>query len=217
MIQAKKRLVLILLGPPGSGKGTQAARISRESGVPHISTGELFREHLRQKSPLGERVRGYMDAGQLVPDALVLDMLFDRLAQGDCEKGFLLDGFPRTLAQAEELTNRLKGDKVVVVDLGVSDDVILKRMSGRLTCKQCGRVYNRFFSPPKSAEGCDACGGELYQRSDDAESIVKDRLAVYHNQTKPLIAYYEAQDKLHHIDGEQSPEIIFEKIVKVVR
>lgn len=215
---SKNCSVIVLLGPPGSGKGTQAVRISKVLGFSHISTGDLFREHLKNGTPLGKQVKGLIDAGQLVSDDIVLEILFDRLKKTDCDRGFLLDGFPRTLAQAEALTKRL-GDhaKLTVINLDVPDENILKRMSGRLTCKQCGQVYNRHFSPPKIESRCDVCNGDLYQRSDDTIEVVKDRLRVYHMQTKPLIQFYEAKGQIIHINGTHTPEVVYEEILKNIR
>jgi len=182
--------VVILLGPPGSGKGTQAIRLTKELGIPHISTGDLFRENISKNTELGKRAKTYMDAGKLVPDEVVLDMLFDRVSRPDCAKGYLLDGFPRTLPQAEALAKHLKdGTDLVVLELEVPDEMIVKRVAGRLTCESCGTIYNRYFSPPSIEGVCDKCQGKLVQRSDDNEEVVKERLRVYHSQTSPLIDY----------------------------
>lgn len=190
--QNSEQTVVILLGPPGSGKGTQATQITKELAIPHISTGDILRENIRKDTPLGREAKKYMDAGKLGPDELVLNMVKERIAQPDCARGYLLDGVPRTLAQAEFLETILNPNaKLVVISLDVSDEAIIKRMAGRLTCKQCGAVYNKFFSPPKQEGVCDKCGGELYQRVDDKEDVVKERLRVYHSQTKPVIQFYE--------------------------
>lgn len=215
---APTKKVIILLGPPGSGKGTQAARISKELGTPHISTGDLFRENLSKKTELGQRAKGYMDQGKLVPDELVLEMLFDRVAKPDCAKGYLLDGFPRTIPQAEALDKALgKETSIIALDLQVRDELIVKRITGRLTCKQCGHIHHREYSPPSNDNICDKCGGELIQRSDDTESVVKERLRVYHEQTKPLIAYYEKKNILVHINGEEKPEVVFKNLMNALK
>lgn len=210
--------VIILLGPPGSGKGTQAVRLSKELGIPHISTGDLFRDHLSRSTDLGKKVKSFMDSGNLVPDSLVLDMLFSRISQPDSSKGYLLDGFPRTIPQAEALDARLKDDvKKVVLNLEVKDEVIVSRMAGRLTCRACNTVCNKNLSPPKIEGRCDKCGGELYQRPDDAVEIVEGRLRVYHEQTKPLIAYYRKQGVLFDINGEQAPDVVFANMMQILR
>jgi adenylate kinase len=206
--------IVILLGPPGSGKGTQAVRLSKAIGLPHISTGDLFRENLSKGTELGKRAKSYIDSGSLVPDALVLDMLFQRVAQPDAVKGYLLDGFPRTLPQAEALGKKLADNAhVVVLNLDVQDSVIFKRAEGRLTCKQCGNVYHRELSPPKTADVCDRCGGNLYQRPDDTPAVVAERLNVYHTQTAPLIDYYAKKGVLMQIHGENSPEDVYRDLM----
>ncbi|MBA3957059.1 MAG: adenylate kinase [Parachlamydiaceae bacterium] len=211
------RKVIILLGPPGSGKGTQAVKLTKELGVPHISTGDLFRDNLSRQTALGEKIKGYMDKGLLVPDALVLDMLFDRVAKPDCDKGYLLDGFPRTLPQAEALEKHL-GDSadLRVLNLLVEDDVIFKRMAGRLTCRHCGNVQNKFLAPPAKEGVCDRCESELYQRPDDKAEVVQERLRIYHDQTKPLIQFYQQRDVLVVLDGDRDPIHVFQDLVKAI-
>jgi adenylate kinase len=205
--------VVILLGPPGSGKGTQAVRLTKELGIPHISTGDLFRENMSKDTELGQRAKSFINAGKLVPDELVLEMLFDRVSRPDCAKGYLLDGFPRTLAQAEALEKHLAPNTdLVVLDLEVPDEIIVKRASGRLTCKDCASVYNRYFSPPAKEGVCDKCGGELVQRPDDRAEVVEERLRVYHSQTKPLVDFYAKKGVLKRVDGTQSPDQVFEAL-----
>lgn len=207
--------VIILLGPPGSGKGTQAVKLSKQQGIPHISTGDLFRENMSKNTPLGQKAKTYIEKGQLVPDGIVLDMVFDRVSKKDCEKGYLLDGSPRTIPQAEALDRLLKDEKVIVLNLDVSDDLIVKRISGRLTCSKCGNVHNLYFSPP--AEGkCEKCGSELVQRQDDAAPVVLERLKVYHEQTKPVISYYNKKKVLTTINGEKDPDQVFISLLKYV-
>ncbi len=210
-------LIVILLGPPGSGKGTQAVRLTKELGIPHISTGDLFRENMGKNTELGQKAKTFINAGKLVPDELVLDMLFDRVSKPDAAKGYLLDGFPRTLPQAEAFGKSLRGEKVVVLNLDVPDEVIVKRLEGRRTCKNCGNIHHLEFSPPKSAGICDKCGGELVQRSDDTAEVIKERLRVYHAQTKPLVAYYQKMGILHTVDGTKAPDEIFKQLISLVR
>lgn len=209
--------VIILLGAPGSGKGTQAARLSQELGIPHISTGDLFRENLSKSTELGKRAKTFMDAGHLVPDDLVLEMLFDRVSRPDCAKGYLLDGFPRTIPQAEALDRFLKGTPVIALNLVVSDDVIVKRAEGRLTCKKCGHVFSSNLSQLKAGSACEKCGGELFQRPDDAPAVVKERLRVYSEHTKPLIQFYEKKGVLHQINGENSPDTVYQDLKRALK
>jgi adenylate kinase len=204
--------VLILLGPPGAGKGTQAVRLSAALAIPHVSTGDLFRENLKQGTPLGAKARGYMDAGQLVPDDVVIDMLFDRVSRPDCGRGFLLDGFPRTVAQAQALDARLKGADVRALSLEVADAALLERLTGRHTCRACGNVHHQRFSPPKVAGKCDRCGGELYQRPDDARDVVEKRLAVYREQTAPVEAHYQRLGLRQAIPGDRQPDEVFKAL-----
>lgn len=209
--------VIILLGAPGAGKGTQAVRLAADQGLPHVSTGDLFRENLKNETPLGARAKEFMDSGRLVPDELVLEMLFDRVSRDDCRDGYLLDGFPRTLPQAEALSEHLKGaQRVLAVNLEVGDEAIVKRASGRLLCKSCGHIQHLEYSPPKTAGVCDECGGELYQRDDDRPEVVKERLRVYHEQTAPLVRYYADRKLLESVDGEQSPDEVYRDLVKAV-
>ncbi len=207
------RRVLILLGPPGAGKGTQASRLCAELGLPHVSTGDLFREHRAKGTELGRRAQEYMDSGRLVPDDLVLDMLFDRVAKPDCAGGFLLDGFPRTLPQAEALEKRLgSGTSVRVLDLRVADKALVERLTGRRTCRQCGNIHHIRSSPPKVAGRCDKCAGELYTRTDDEAATVEKRLAVYREQTQPLQGYYQKKGLLQEVDGDRSPDEVFRSL-----
>lgn len=207
------RRILILLGPPGAGKGTQASRLSAELGLPHVSTGDLFREHRKQGTELGKRAQEYMDSGRLVPDDLVLDMLFERVAQPDAARGFLLDGFPRTLPQAEALEKRLgTGAQVRVLDLRVGDKVLVERLTGRRMCKGCGHIHHVQTSAPKTAGRCDRCAGELYTRTDDEPATVQKRLVVYRDQTQPLQGYYSKRGLRQEIDGERSPDEVFRSL-----
>jgi adenylate kinase len=200
-------LVVILLGPPGSGKGTQAKLLAKDFEIPQISTGDLFREHIAVSSPIGQKAKGYIQAGQLVPDEVVLEMLFDRIVRPDCKKGYLLDGFPRNVSQADKLEKKIdQAIPLIVLCLNVPDDVIVKRAEGRLLCQQCGSIYNRDASPPKKEGICDKCGGQVYRRPDDAPEVVRERLRVYHQQTAPLIDYYKKKGLLKCFDGNMSPE-----------
>jgi adenylate kinase len=207
--------VLILFGPPGAGKGTQASRLSAALGLPHVSTGDLFRENRARSTPLGQRAQKYMDAGQLVPDDVVLDMLFDRTAKSDCREGYLLDGFPRTIPQAEALAARLaKTDRVSVLSLQVPDDVLLERITGRRSCKACPNVHHVRTAPPRVAGRCDKCGGELVQRTDDTTEVFGKRLAVYRQQTQPLESWYQRAGLLVAVDGNRPPDAVFEELQK---
>lgn len=211
-------LVLLLLGPPGSGKGTQAVRLSRELQLPHISTGDLLRQHLKEQTPLGRRAKEYIESGQLVPDELVTDMLFERISQPDAKKGYLLDGFPRTIPQAEALDARIQGKaRLVVVQLDLPDEEIVKRLSNRMTCRQCGEIHNLAFSPPKERGKCDSCGGELFQRADDREQVIRDRLAVYREQTRPLIGHYSQQQELIQLSSLAPPDQVYQQLIQEVK
>jgi adenylate kinase len=206
--------VVILLGPPGAGKGTQATRLGAALGLAHVSTGDLFRENLSKGTVLGQKARGFMDAGQLVPDQLVLDMLFDRVSKSDCSKGYLLDGFPRTIPQAEALEKSLEvgGAQVCVLNLRVPDALLLERITGRRTCKACGNAQHLKYSAPKVAGRCDKCGGELAQRSDDSADVFGKRLQVYREQTQPLEAFYEARGLVRSVDGARNPDHVFQDL-----
>ena len=205
---------LILMGPPGSGKGTQAAFISKKMGIPHISTGDMFRKAISDKTDLGSKAKQYLDSGRLVPDEITVGIVRERLHEPDCRKGFLLDGFPRTVAQAEALDEIVKDMDLAidgVIDIQVPREELLKRLTGRRMCKECGETYHILFNPPARADLCDKCGGSLYQRVDDTEETITKRLDVYNQQTKPLIKYYEKQGLLKNINGNQEiPEVLSE-------
>lgn len=200
--------VVILLGPPGAGKGTQAKRLASELSLPHVATGDLFRENLSQGTPLGERAKTFMNAGKLVPDELVMEMLFDRLSRPDAGEGYLLDGVPRTVTQAKALDAHLAGadaDRHQVL-LEVDDDVLVERATGRRLCRDCGNIHHVKNSPPKVEGRCDRCGGELYQREDDRPETVRERLAVYRAETRPVVDLYEQRGELARVDGGRSPD-----------
>ena len=208
-------LNLVLLGPPGAGKGTQAKSIATEYGIPHISTGDIFRKNIAEETPLGKKAKEYIDQGLLVPDQLTIDIVKDRLSQDDCKKGFLLDGFPRTVFQAESLDKMLQEDdkKIdVALLIEVPREDILKRMTGRRVCGSCGASYHVVFNPTKVEGICDAFGKDFIQRKDDKEDTVKERLTVYDNQTQPLISYYKECNKLSEVDGTQAIDKVFEDI-----
>ena len=195
---------IVLLGPPGVGKGTQAERLTVRLNLPHVASGELFRQHLKAETPLGLKAKSYMDRGALVPDDVTIAMVIDRLAQPGCVAGALLDGFPRTVAQAEALEKSLARDGravEAVLYINAPPDVLLARLGGRWTCRQCGAVYHLLYGPPKIAGHCDACGGELYQRADDTPETHRRRIEVYQEQTAPLIDLYQANGLLREIDG----------------
>jgi adenylate kinase len=201
--------VLILLGPPGAGKGTQAARLASENGIPHISTGDLFRANLKEGTELGTKAKGFMEAGKLVPDELVMEMLFDRVSAADCAGGYLLDGFPRTLPQAKALTKALGEQPSATLLLDVPNEILVGRAGGRLLCKDCTNIHHAEFSPPNLDGVCDACGGELYRRKDDQPEVVEQRLGVYSAETQPMVDFYREQGSLGTINGNQSPDEVF--------
>ena len=203
---------IIFLGAPGSGKGTHATRVKVELGIPHISTGDIFRENIKGGTPLGILAKSYIDKGALVPDDVVIKIVEDRLSKADCKNGFILDGFPRTIYQAEAL--KKIADIDVVINLVVDDEAIVKRVAGRRMCR-CGETYNVAFL--NGATTCAKCGGELYQREDDKEETVKSRLEVYHKETAPLIEYYRNEGLLKDVDGSQGIEAVYADIMKVLK
>ncbi|OSB08195.1 adenylate kinase [Paraclostridium bifermentans] len=210
---------IILLGPPGAGKGTQAAGIVEKYNIPHISTGDIFRKNIKEGTELGKKAKGYIDQGLLVPDELTVGLVTDRIAQSDCEKGFMLDGFPRNVAQAQHLDGYLKEvgislDKVVNIE--VDKDILVGRAVGRRICKSCGATYHVEFNPPKVDGVCDVCGGELYQRADDNEETVSKRIQVYLDETKPLVNYYSEEGIIANINGQQSIDNVFGDIVEAL-
>ena len=210
---------LVLLGPPGAGKGTQASRIVDEYGVPHISTGDILRSAVKNQTQMGLEAKKYMDAGELVPDSVVIGIVKDRLQEPDTAKGFLMDGFPRTIPQAEALDKALETlDRAIskTVVLLVDEDLLIKRLTGRRICRSCQTPFHVYFNTAKVEGVCDKCGGELYQRDDDTEATVRNRLEVYRAQTEPLIGYYDAQGVVVRIDGAQEPEKTFGDIVSAL-
>ena len=209
---------IILLGPPGSGKGTQAKMIAEKYKVKHISTGDILRENVRNGTPLGVEAKKFMDSGKLVPDSLLIDIIKDRLAKPDVKAGWMLDGYPRTIPQAEALDKILPGlgQKIdVVLNVDVPDAELIKRVTGRRMCK-CGTTYHVQFNPPKVAGKCDACGADLYQRADDTEATVKERLQAYHAQTQPLIDFYNKRGIVANINGTGDIKAIFGNIAKAL-
>jgi len=209
----------ILLGPPGAGKGTQAVRIVEKYGIPHISTGDIFRDNIKRQTELGKKAQEYMNKGELVPDDLVIEIATDRLLRDDCKKGFLLDGFPRTVYQAEKLDEFMHahGGKIDhVINLEVEDDLLIFRLTGRRVCKQCGASFHVVNIPPKVEGICDRCGGELVQRADDTEETVKNRITVYKEQTMPLIDYYTKANNITTLDGGAPLDQCFAEIVEVL-
>lgn len=208
------KMNIVLLGPPGIGKGTAASELSKKLGMPHISTGDILRENVAQKTKLGVEAKSYMDKGLLVPDKDVIKMVNERLKKADCKNGFILDGFPRTINQAEEISKNIGIDKVV--NIQASDNILISRLSKRRICKKCSFVYNLVYIKPKKNNVCDKCSGELYQREDDKPKAIKERLKVYKNQTKPLIDYYIKQGILVNVDGSGTPKEEFEAVLKAV-
>lgn len=210
---------IIMLGAPGAGKGTQAKQIASKYGIPHISTGDIFRANIKNGTELGKKAKEYMDQGLLVPDELTCDLVMDRIAQDDCTEGFVLDGFPRTIPQAEALTAALEKSGQAMdyaIDVDVPDENIVNRMSGRRACLNCGATYHLVSIPPKKEGICDTCGSELVLRDDDKPETVKKRLDVYHEQTQPLIDYYTKAGILKSVDGTQHMDDVFAAIVNIL-
>lgn len=210
---------IIMLGAPGAGKGTHAKKISEKYNIPHISTGDIFRANIKEGTDLGKKAKEYMDQGLLVPDELTCDLVMDRIQQDDCKNGFVLDGFPRTIPQAEALTAALEkiGEKMdYALDIEIADEKIVERMGGRRVCVKCGTPFHIVNIPPKQEGICDNCGGELQFRADDQPETVLKRLGVYHEQTQPLIEYYDKQGILKEIDGTKSVEEGFASIVEIL-
>lgn len=210
---------VILLGPPGAGKGTQAKQISNKYNIPHISTGDIFRKNISQKTALGIKAKQYLDSGLLVPDELTINIVKDRLEQEDCNNGFLLDGFPRTVQQAEALDSFLAGkndkiDTALLID--VPKKSILERMTGRRVCPSCGASYHVVYNPTKVDGKCDVCGSAVIQRKDDTEETVKERLDVYEKQTEPLVEYYKSRNVLSAVDGSKNIDVVFEDIIHIL-
>lgn len=206
---------LVLMGLPGAGKGTQAERIVESYEIPHISTGDMFRAAIKEETALGLQAKSFMDKGELVPDEVTIGIVRERLGKNDCEKGFLLDGFPRTVAQADALEQILTDlDKKInyVINIDVNKDILMDRLTGRRICKQCGSTYHLVFNPPANAGVCDKCGGELYQRADDNEETVANRLEVNLKQTEPLLSFYREKGYLKNINGEQDINKVFEDV-----
>jgi adenylate kinase len=211
---------VVLLGAPGAGKGTQAAKMVEEFGLAHISTGDMFRKAVADGTAMGVEAKRYMDAGELVPDEVVIGIVKERLAEPDCEAGFILDGFPRTLGQADALSVALEsmGKKLdAVISIEVPRDVLIERLTARRQCRDCGRIYNVITDPPPADGRCEDCGGEIYQRDDDTVATVTNRLDVYEANTAPLIEYYRSAGLLREIDGDRAPDEVFADVAAVMR
>jgi len=212
-------MVLILMGPPGCGKGTQGKRLEERYSIPQLAMGDMLREAVRNETPVGKRAKSYMDRGALGPDDLIIEVMRERMGREDCAKGFILDGFPRTLAQAEALGGLL-GDLnkkiTAVINLDVADEEVVKRLAGRRSCKSCGAAYHVAFSPPKINGVCDKCGKELIQRSDDNENTVRQRLSVYREQTAPLISFYDRMGLLKNVQGTGTIDEIFRSVCSLI-
>ncbi len=210
---------IVLLGAPGAGKGTQAEKMIEEWGIPHISTGDILRSSVQEGTPLGLQAKEYMDAGELVPDLVVIGLVKSRLGEPDADKGFILDGFPRTEAQAEALDEALaemekRIDAAISID--VDRDVIVERLTARRTCRDCGKIYSLINDPPADPAKCDECGGELHQRDDDTEATVRNRLEVYDRSTAPLVDYYRSKGVLHVLSGDRPVDAVFDDVRRIV-
>ncbi len=205
---------IVLVGPPGVGKGTVAGKLSKKLNIPHIATGDMLRENVAQKTDLGLKAKSYMDGGLLVPDQVVIDMVKERIKRPDCKKGFILDGFPRTIPQAEELEKASNVDKVI--NIQADDKIIVERLSRRRVCEKCGFIYHLDFIKPNREGFCDKCSGRLYQREDDKPAAIKERLRVYREKTEPLIEHYDKKGILADVDGSGSPEDEFELVYKAI-
>lgn len=212
-----KKQILILLGAPGCGKGSQAALIKKKFKIPHISTGDILRENIKHGTPLGLKAKEYIDRGELGPDSLVVDILFERVSEPDCSHGFILDGFPRTLSQGEILQKRLGNDaEIRAIYFDVSKETLLKRILGRILCKNCGTSYHKSFAPPQIEGVCDICGSELYTREDDSEEVALNRLNVYQELTIPLLEFFKKLGQLQTLSCETSKEEVFTNLVKLI-
>ena len=211
---------IIMLGAPGAGKGSQASRIANEYHLPHISTGDIFRANMKEETELGKQAKSFMDKGALVPDNITIAMLLERIHKEDCKNGYILDGFPRTIPQAEALKEALakKDEKIdLALDVEATDELIIKRMAGRRTCPSCGAIYHIVTLQPKVEGKCDRCGADLIQRKDDNEETVKNRLKIYHEITEPLISYYKGEGILEEIDGAEDLDKVFEKVKAIIQ
>lgn len=211
---------ILLMGPPGAGKGTQAAELVKAFDIPHISTGDMFRAAVKEGTELGKQAKACMDAGKLVPDSVTIGIVRERLAKDDCKKGFILDGFPRTVEQADALTGILKDLGLTltrVLNISVPAEDLIERAVGRRICKKCGATYHTKFNPPKKEGICDVCGSELFQRADDTAETMKNRLSVYEASTKPLIDYYKAADVYTEVDGRQPIEKVTQDLIEVLK
>lgn len=211
---------IVLLGPPGAGKGTQAKKIADQYGIVHISTGDLFRDNIKNQTPLGQKAKAYMDAGNLVPDELVIALVEDRISKDDCQKGYLLDGFPRTVAQASALsdfTEQAGKPLDFALSIEVPEEKLIDRIVGRRVCPNCSASYHVTFNPPKKDGICDRCGSALTQRKDDTEATVKNRLDVYNKETAPLIDYYRCKDILVTVNGDQDVNVVTDEIFKALK
>jgi len=210
---------LVLLGAPGAGKGTQAKKLIERYSIPQISTGDILRKAVQDGTPLGKEAKSYMDRGELVPDSVVIGIIKERLKEDDCKKGYILDGFPRNVAQAkalDEMLSSLNSPLDYAISIDVPFDELMKRLTGRRTCKSCGQMYNIYFSPPKNNGICDKCGGDLYQRDDDKEETIRKRLEVYEAQTAPVIGYYREKGILKSVPGTGEIDDIFNKIISIL-
>ncbi len=209
-------MILIFLGPPGSGKGTQAKKLAEKMSLPHIALGDILRETIREGSDVGKKAKEFVEAGKLVPDEITIEITRQRILKDDCKLGLILDGFPRSMKQAEALSGMLAGKDYRVVYFKVKLESVIERNSGRLSCPNCGAVYHEKFSPPKKEGVCDRCGGKLYKRADDNEAVIRTRFGVYEESTKPVVSYYEGKNNLVAINAAGTIDEVFERLLKAL-
>ena len=212
----KSPVIIVLMGPPGGGKGTHGEKLSKHLQIPHISVGDLFRDNIKKDTTVGKKAKSFIEKGLLVPDEIVFEMLDLRMQDDDCKNGFILDGFPRNIYQADMFDKKMQTFPVMVLNLALPDTLILDRIINRQVCSKCGSTFHKIFVPSKKENICDSCGSDLYQRKDDTEEVVKERLLVYHNQTAPVLDYYRKKNLLLDIDAQNSVEEVFKNLINTI-